>query len=71
MSKLLQKYGYRVQKSAFEMHLTALQYQKLSREISGIVGSDDNVRIYKLHSSSLIKVWGDIPKIEDEDYYFF
>lgn len=71
MSKLLGRYGYRVQKSAFEMYLTNNSYKCLCNEIEEIANDEDLVRIYKLHSSSLIRIWGDVPLAEDEDYFLF
>lgn len=59
MAKLLSGYGNRVQKSAFEARLNKKQYARLLRDIKGMLKTDDNVRIYKLHSYEEIKTFGD------------
>lgn len=69
MSKLLMKYGYRVQKSAFETYLTNQKYRKLCKEIERLISKNDLVRIYKLSENSLVNIWGDVPLVEDEDYF--
>lgn len=59
MAKLLNGYGSRVQKSAFEARLSRKQYARLLSDIKKILRKDDNVRIYKLHSYEEILTFGD------------
>ncbi|MGT2866909.1 CRISPR-associated endonuclease Cas2 [Streptococcus fryi] len=49
LSKLLESYGVRVQKSCFEMFLTPQRYHELIREISMFYTADeqDNIIVYK------------------------
>lgn len=61
-SKLLEKYGNRVQKSAFEARLTMPKYLKLKDEIEQLLREEDNVRIYKLYAYEEVQVYG------SEDY---
>jgi CRISPR-associated protein Cas2 len=56
--KLMESYGVRVQKSAFEMIITDVQYNELIHRIPGYIGEEDNVRVYKLRSDTLIESWG-------------
>lgn len=65
-ARYLQGYGKRVQKSAFEARLSKKAYNKLIREIPGYIGTDDNVRVYRINGSGQIKAWGYTPD-EDED----
>ena len=70
MSKLLFRYGYRVQRSAFECYLTNNKYKKLCKEIDRLISNNDLVRVYKLSDNSMTNVWGDVSIAEDEDYFF-
>lgn len=54
----LEKYGIRVQKSAFEMIINTKQYDKLISEIPTYISADDNIRIYKLKISGQVVSWG-------------
>jgi len=49
MSKLLEDYGYRVQKSVFECFLTPEMCEKLRQEVKIIIDTkEDRVRIYQI-----------------------
>lgn len=48
LAKLLQGYGFRVQKSAFEAIITKKKYDKLVKELKHFVSKEDSIRIYKL-----------------------
>lgn len=59
MVKCLEKYGVRVQKSAFEALLNQRQYEKLLKESSRIIDkSVDSLRIYILDDVINIYTWG-------------
>ena len=58
MAKLLNSYGMRVQKSAFEARLTKSQYERMLHAIKSLVKDEDNVRIYKLYSYEEILTFG-------------
>ena len=68
LSKMLLGYGERVQRSAFECHLTLRQYEGMIKKILPFIDeNEDLLRIYKLTGNASIKVWGKIPVTEDED----
>lgn len=68
IAKTLKGYGDRVQRSAFECHLTLRQYEKMIRDITPYFDFDqDLLRIYKLTGQAEIKVYGKIKETENED----
>lgn len=69
LSKLLEGYGRRVQKSAFEALLSQKSYNKLVGQIPSYIDTgncEDNVRIYKLSRTGKITAWGEVPEFEEE-----
>ena len=56
--KFVEKFGVRVQKSAFEMILDENSYTRLISQISRYISQEDNVRVYKLPLKGEVKVWG-------------
>ena len=48
LAKLLQGYGFRIQKSAFEAVITKKKYKKLLEELSPYGNGEDSVRVYKI-----------------------
>lgn len=67
MVKLLESYGNRVQKSAFEALLTSAQYNEVIRKICNIINEEDNVRMYRLNSSNEVVLIGTCDTIYEED----
>lgn len=68
LSKVLLGYGERVQRSAFECHLTLRQYEEMIKKALPFIDEEkDLLRIYKLTGNASIKVWGKIPTTEDEE----
>lgn len=68
-AKLLEGYGTRVQKSAFEAMLSQKSYEKLVREIPRYINSasgEDSVRIYRMIGKGRVQSWGDGPKQQEE-----
>ncbi len=65
-SKLMEGYGNRIQKSAFEAKLTHKQYNKLLSEIPKFCGEKDSIRVYKLTGKCQITSWG-VTDVTDED----
>lgn len=58
-AKLLQGYGVRVQKSAFEAMLPIRKYEKLLSEIPRYINKkEDNIRVYKISGKSQMLSWG-------------
>ncbi len=70
MVKLLQGYGFRVQKSAFEGVLSKAKIEELKFRIDGVIGDEDNIKIYVLKGASDVYCWGDAPNVEDEEIVF-
>lgn len=56
-AKILEGYGVRVQKSAFEFFLSPMQYHKLKKVIPLYLSEEDNVRIYHLSSDDAVTTW--------------
>lgn len=67
MVKLLEGYGIRVQKSAFEVLVRDSQYREMILGIEAIMSEEDNVRIYRLNSSNEVMLFGlSMTAYEDE-----
>lgn len=59
MVKCLEKYGIRVQKSAFEVYISKKKLVKLESEAGSIIDiTCDSLRIYSLKHNTAIKTWG-------------
>mgnify|MGYP000193497147 CR=1 FL=1 len=59
-AKLLEGYGTRVQKSAFEAMLSQKSYEKLVKEIPYYINpasGEDSVRIYRMIGKGRVKSW--------------
>lgn len=67
ISKLLDAYGTRVQKSCYEAKLTSVQYQKLLRDIKKNLMEEDNIRIYKINGCDEIVSFGTKDYTEDTE----
>lgn len=68
-AKMLEGYGKRVQKSAFEAFLTKKSYMKLVEEIPKYVkfdSTEDSVRIYKITGKGTVLSWGEVPQHDEE-----
>jgi CRISPR-associated protein Cas2 len=57
-AKLMEGFGTRVQKSAFEAKLTKKQYAKLLRMIPPFCSDVDSVRVYKIIGKSQVTAFG-------------
>ena len=62
--KILEGYGFRVQKSAFEARLSDRQYQKLLSAVENFALEEDNIRIYKINGQGEIRSFG----IEQDEF---
>lgn len=67
MVKLLKKYGFRVQLSAFEILISPTKYKELIREIAKIPETTDSIRVYKIQGKGKVEVFGEQFYIEDEE----
>lgn len=68
LSKYLQSFGFRVQKSAFEAVLNKKLYEKFIKNIKKYIEDEDNVRIYKLRGAGEVLVFGNSEKTNDNDF---
>lgn len=67
LSKLLQGYGFRIQKSAFEAVITKKKYKKLLKELMPFGNADDSIRVYKIIGKGQITNIGKSMETEQED----
>ncbi len=71
MAKLLEDYGYRVQKSVFECFLTESMYEELKRKIKLLIKeNEDRVRIYQIcrHCRKRAEISGFAEVPEEEEF---
>lgn len=69
LAKALLGYGERVQRSAFECHLTLRQYERLLSDILPLIDeTEDLLRIYRLPGAPQVEVWGHVPETFQEDF---
>ena len=67
LSKYLQGYGFRIQKSAFEALLRVDKYNKMISGLENYVTDDDNIRVYKIiGKGQVINLGKKISKAEEE-----
>lgn len=59
ISKCLESYGTRIQKSAFEAWLTKKKFEKLIGVLRQMARAEDNIRIYKLRGYGEVTVLGE------------
>jgi len=67
MVKLLESYGTRVQRSAFEALINRSQYSKIIDGIKKIISNEDNVRLYRLNSSNELLLLGKSYSVYEEE----
>ena len=59
MVKCLERYGIRVQKSAFEAFLTEMKYERMMELTSGLIDPvTDSLRVYLLANHTSVRSWG-------------
>ncbi|EHL19060.1 CRISPR-associated protein cas2 [Peptoanaerobacter stomatis] len=66
--KILNAFGYRIQKSVFECILTTKKYQLLLKKIKKFSKPEDLIRVYKLNKNVVTTILGknnDITYIDD------
>lgn len=67
-AKHLEGYGIRVQKSCFEAFVTERLYEKLLREIPGLINlEEDSIRVYRMIGSGEVSLFGQNVKPKAED----
>lgn len=58
LSKFLQGYGFRIQKSAFEAMLSPRLYQDLKKKIAAFASEEDSIRVYKIIGKGQVTCFG-------------
>ena len=59
MVKCLERYGIRVQKSAFEAFLMEKKYERMMELTSGLIDpATDSLRVYLLANHTSVRSWG-------------
>lgn len=58
LAKFLCGYGFRIQKSAFEMMINNSQYKILLKDLQKYAGNEDSIRVYKIVGYSELVVIG-------------
>ena len=67
-AKMLNGYGFRVQKSAFEAMISANLYLKLLVVIPKYIDkAEDSVRVYRITGYGEVSLFGVNSKVQDED----
>lgn len=65
--RLLEGYGHRIQKSAFEAQLDRAAYLRLQKDLEHLLKPEDHVKIYRLSGMSETQTWGEMPNFEEEE----
>lgn len=58
LAKLLQGYGFRVQKSAFEATISKKKYDKLLVDLKKFDADEDRIRVYKIIGKGQVTNFG-------------
>jgi len=66
--KILESYGVRVQKSAFEAVLDKQRCAKLIKRLGRLLDHEDCVRVYKFTGNTEVVIWGKIENVKDEEF---
>lgn len=67
VSKILNGFGKRVQKSAFECIINKKQYDVLIKRLTKVISELDLLRVYRITGRADVKIWGDVVLTEFED----
>lgn len=70
VDKVLHGYGFRVQKSVYECHLTRGQKQQIIAKLEALAVTTGHIRLYSVNSNHVIKI-GDVPVDFDGEYVYF
>lgn len=67
LSKLLQGYGFRIQKSAFEAVITKTKYRELLDRLPIFASEEDSIRVYKIFGRGQVLSFGRSVEENEED----
>lgn len=57
--EVLESYGERVQKSAFEVMLRPTKFNELLKRLKKIPDENDSIRVYKIQKNSSVEIFGE------------
>ncbi len=71
LASQLEEIGTRVQYSIFEVRGQMIALNKICVKSSLLLRSGDSIRLYPLAKAAFqrVKIFGDGPKVEDQDFY--
>lgn len=67
LAKLLEGYGFRIQKSAFEAFLKPQKYEKLIQELKRFESKGDSIRLYIIRGRGEVVAFGDHQQSDEEE----
>jgi CRISPR-associated protein Cas2 len=67
LAKLLNGYGFRIQKSAFEAILAKPKYAKMLQALEKLIDEEDDIRIYRIRGIGEVTIFGSGELVENED----
>lgn len=67
LAKMLQGYGFRIQKSAFEATISKRKYNELIERLPAYAAKTDSIKVYKIIGKGQITSFGMSMDIQDED----
>jgi CRISPR-associated protein Cas2 len=70
IDKLLSGYGFRVQWSVFECHLTVAQRRALFHKLSNMSLRSGHIRVYQVYAEGHATTFGQAPKGKDNDFAY-
>ncbi len=71
VDKLLKGYGFRVQKSVFECHLTPNQKRQLRQALTQLALCSGNVRMYRVYGGSSIDNFGSVQQPTPDETFSY
>lgn len=67
LAKMLQGYGFRIQKSAFEAMISKKKYYELLERLPSYASKNDSLRVYKMIGKGQVTSFGMPMDIKEED----
>lgn len=67
LSKYMEGYGIRVQKSAFEVRVPKKKFEEMLLGIPQFVTDEDSVKLYKIQGNSEVFCWGNAKREISEE----
>lgn len=67
LAKLLQGYGFRIQKSAFEATISKKKYHELIERLPAYAAKTDSIKVYKIIGKGQVTSFGMSMDVQSED----